>query len=102
MWPFCTGTSTAASSALLMVIVGPLPPGLIVIVSLCIASVCSGGENASAYNSLFADRILHGTTISVCDCFPVLYFGNVWALVLVGVCVMKRLPLAGVSSNGSI
>ena len=27
---------------------------------ITIASVCSGGENASAYNLLFADRILHG------------------------------------------
>ena len=69
---------------------------------ITIASVCSGGENARACNLLFADCILHGTTISVCDLFSVLYFGNLWALVLVDVCVMKRLPLADVSSNGSI
>jgi len=36
---FRTATSTAASSALLMVSVGPLPPGLIVTVSLLPASV---------------------------------------------------------------
>jgi hypothetical protein len=54
------------------------------------------GENASAYTLLFADYILHGTTR-----FPVIYFGNMWALVLVDVRVMKRLPLADVSSNGS-
>jgi len=34
VWPYCTATSTAASSALLMVSVGPLPPGLLVTVSL--------------------------------------------------------------------
>jgi hypothetical protein len=40
VWPFyCTATSTAASSALLMVSVGPLPPGLIVMVSLLPMSV---------------------------------------------------------------
>ena len=67
MWPFCTGTNTAAIK--FSSIDGKCGAAASRIDSdgITITSVCSGGENASAYNLLFADRILHGTTISVCD-----------------------------------
>ena len=38
----------------------------------------------------------------LCDQLPILYFGNMRALVLVDVCIMKHMPVADVSSKGSI
>ena len=76
MLPICTATSKAASSALLMVSVGPLPPGSIVMARITIASACGGGKNASTYNLLFAGLTWHGAIVGVCDRFPILYVGN--------------------------